>query len=169
MRDKYGLSETEYERIKKAMARSGFRIRHREFKPEDEFDRQAKDDERAFWKTLWKQVHDTAMQILTKRSPQIMELGYIHEDEHGNAMPDFVKFLNDAIDFYLKEGSRVQELESENKALKASVELLSILYKEALHRLNEARATVVLTELVNQDNEAIPIILSPIKERLGVS
>jgi hypothetical protein len=177
--DKFGYSKADYDRVRQALLRRKIRVPKAPAKPEDEVGcvkapkemkpeaELARHERKALADHIelqWKMVHDTAMKLIRKYEPRIIELGYLKED----GLADLERFLTDAIDFYIAKGRETVEIEHENVALWVSIELLSKMYNERLYQLNEARMAIYMTEMLNQDIESLPLLLTPIKTRLGM-
>ncbi len=165
MGDPFKFTKAGYDALMKAIGRTGASKKPKEIKPEQELARHEREAEAKFWKGIWERSHAVAMRQIRRWEPRIIEMGYTMEVE-GNVFADSEKFIGDAIDFFVTQGRRVKEIEQENVALVASIELLAAMYDGVILKFNEVRMAVLMTEAVNQNFEQLPLILSPIKSRL---
>lgn len=162
--DKFGFSEKDYRRLKQALVRRKIKVPKAPSKPEEELVSvkllKQKEWVRKTSETMWNIGAETVLRWKTLAS---QAQGYWNDELKD---VDMEKFVTDAIDLYVTKGQEIRGIEMENVALLVSIELLSKMYNELLYRLNEARMAVYMTEMLNQDVESLPLLLTPIKTRL---
>lgn len=157
------FSRTAYMRLNKAMSRRG--IKRKAKKPEEELVdvklKKQKEFVRKLSETMWSIGAETIMKWYSRAA----EVGY-YKDELKDV--DMAEFVRDAVQFYLDEGTRIKELQQDNVALNAAIELLSAKFNELLERFNEVAMVTSMTEMLYKDVENLPLILAPIKSKLGI-
>jgi hypothetical protein len=164
--EKYGLSEKEYRRLKTALGRKKVRVSKAPTKPEDEVSRVRLDKEREWVKKVAEQMWGLGSSTIMRWYSRAGELGYV--DEKGEV--DVGRLVNEAMDFYLAEGARVKEIERENVALKSAIDdYLKPRFQELVDLLADIRMRVLMIEQLNQDVEGLSLLLSPLKNRLGLT
>jgi hypothetical protein len=159
-----GYSRSDYMRLAKAMSRRGVTKRGRE--PEealvDTKIMRQKEFVRSLAEDIWSIGAETVMRWYSRAS----EVGYWDEALKRVNMAEFVR---DAIEFYLNEGVRIRELQQDNVALSAAVELLSMKLNELLDRIAMAVAALSMVEQLYRDVPNLPLILAPIRSSLYMS
>jgi hypothetical protein len=160
----FGYRRSDYMRLAKAMSRRGVTKRGKE--PEealvDTKIMRQKEFVRNLAEDMWSIGSETIMRWYSRAS----EVGYWDEAVKRVNMAEFVR---DAIEFYLNEGVRIRELQQDNVALSAAVELLSMKLNELLDRISEAVMVTSMVEQLYRDVPNLPLILAPIKSSLGLS
>ena len=165
VKNKYGLSATEYHRLRKQADEAGFRTRGAEVPPEKSYERAEKDAKRTYWESIWEQNHAVAMEFFVGNAARIIELGFTAKDQKGNVIPDIKGFLDKAMEFFMEHGQDVQAMELQLKAMES---FKKHYLRPTLEATNSAiRTALLMINEVGEQNPDMKIVLFPIAKKLS--
>jgi len=109
---------------------------------------------------LASQVYGDAIRIgklVQAYGARASELGYYNKDEDK---PDLDRFVKDALDFFIETGPRVMEIEQENRANKALLEILGPAWNRTLIKMRDIRMAL---NIVLRANPELELKLLPLR------
>jgi len=161
----YQFRRTDYMRLAKAMGRRG--IKRRVKAPEEELVSVKLSKQKEFVRKLSETMWGIGAETIMKWYSLAAEVGYYKDELKDVDMAEFVRY---AVQFYLDEGTRIRELQLDNVSLNDAIEELSKMYNALLERFNEVAMVTSMTELLYRERiENLPLILAPIKSRVGLA